>query len=137
VLTGPTVWVAPPSSRRSRPNRGREPPCPPPSPIVAAIAPISSTPRFARKRRTCLCPWSRRSCRRRRVHRRPFSSPAFVSLTSGTRSSERARAGGRAQAVRGSGPRHSSWAALAGRPAQWFLFVLFEISVSLLFYRFE
>jgi hypothetical protein len=49
----------------------------------------------------------------------------------------RVRAGGRAQAARGSGPRHLSWAALAGRPAQWFLFVLFKISVSLLFYRFE
>jgi hypothetical protein len=69
-------------------------------------------------------------------------SPAFVSLTSGTRSSKRAR--GR-EAVAGHarcGPRRSgvlreSWAALAGRPAQWFLFDLFEISVSLLFHRFE
>jgi hypothetical protein len=93
MLTGPTVWVASPSSHRSRPNRGREPPCPPPSPIATTIAPISGTPRCARERRTRLCLWPRQSCHRRRLHRRPFP-PASVSLTSGTRSSA-TRAGGR------------------------------------------
>jgi hypothetical protein len=149
MLTGPIVWVVPPSSRRSRPIRGREPTCPPPSPIAAAIVPISGTPRCARERRMCLCPWSRRSYRQRRVHRRPFLPPAFVSLTSGTRSSA-ARAGGRPSAGR-----TREWAALlgfgpccrasrrasarprwrVGRPSAPFLF--WKNSVSLLFHRFE
>jgi hypothetical protein len=130
MLTGPTVWVAPPSSHRSRSNCGREPPCPPPFPLAAAIAPISGTPRCARERRTCMCPWSRRSCCRRRVHRRPFP-PAFVSLTTGP-ARQRARAGSRAQATHVSRPRAGvgravGWATLAGRPAQCSFFCFGKI----------
>jgi hypothetical protein len=144
MLTGPIVWAAPPSSRRSRPNRGREPPCPPPSPLATAIAPISGTPRFARERRTCLCPWSRWSYRQRRVHRRPFP-PRLCLADRGTRSSA-ALAGGRPSAGRvwdwvallGFGPRCRASAGphwRVGRPSVLFLF--WKNSVSLLFHRFE
>jgi hypothetical protein len=140
MLMGPTTWVTPPSSRRSWPNHDREPPWPQPSSIAAVLASISGTPRCTRERQTCLCPWSRRSCHRQRVHRQPFSPclcladqrDPLVSRACGREVERRPRAGlGRAARVWAALSREwvrKCWAALAGRPAQCSLFVFEKFS---------
>ena len=74
-----------PSSRQSRPCRGRAPPCSSPPPLATSLAAIDGSPRFVRLRRTH---WHH--CLRRRSHRRqvapsPSSTPLPVSLSRGTR----------------------------------------------------
>ena len=74
-----------PSSRQSRPCRGRAPPCSSPPPLDTSLAAIDGFPRFVRVRRTH---WHH--CLRRRSHQRhvapsPSSAPLPVSLSRGTR----------------------------------------------------
>jgi hypothetical protein len=83
MLTERAIRAETPWAHQSRPNRGREPPWPPPSSIATVIASISGTPRSARERRTRMCPWPRRSCHRRRATAVAFLSPCATRWPTG------------------------------------------------------